>query len=427
MYIHVSLIVMSCYFILSVCLQMAALPNPHPQGRLANMGRSLDDNRLHNRAGGPSTHHQSPHQNNTLPPPAPQQQRTAPYSAVGVTDGNMAPQQPTRPPVGGTGGAFRPENTAAPRQSAMGGQYYNIPPSNYHPHLQRQDSPYSSLPAHGSGCFPPQPQPRPPAYAHDDSSALYSPGGDVVDKDSPPSSTVDQGPQQLDLQRRAHSQMLSMAGSGSAQRYPPPSQHFRPPSQQPPNSHIYHNIPIIPSNSGGQYMAGQRSSVGASGQPSPHVPRPPQPQHMPAMSRDNQYSTPVEESHRRRLSGKPPLEGYIKPQQASSHPIASQHLAVERPAGHYENSSSPSRPAGSSVHNPQHASVGPSPSTGDISKDITNVIEETASKVRAAERVGERGESEGIPYDPNLVCPKCKMKFREGEIQKYRRHVSSPH
>jgi len=30
-----------------------------------------------------------------------------------------------------------------------------------------------------------------------------------------------------------------------------------------------------------------------------------------------------------------------------------------------------------------------------------------------------------VPYDPNLICPKCHLKFRIGEIQKYRRHVKT--
>lgn len=93
-------------------------------------------------------------------------------------------------------------------------------------------------------------------------------------------------------------------------------------------------------------------------------------------------------------------------------------------AGRHGNSSSHSRPA---VHNPQPPFVSPSPSSGDILKHINNIIEEMASRVRAAEQVGEGEESEGIPYDPNLVCPKCKMKFCEGKIQKYRKHVTSPH
>ena len=28
-------------------------------------------------------------------------------------------------------------------------------------------------------------------------------------------------------------------------------------------------------------------------------------------------------------------------------------------------------------------------------------------------------------YEPNLICPKCNLKFRIGEIQKYRRHVAT--
>ena len=28
-----------------------------------------------------------------------------------------------------------------------------------------------------------------------------------------------------------------------------------------------------------------------------------------------------------------------------------------------------------------------------------------------------------VPFDPNLVCPLCMKHFREGEIQKYKKHV----
>ena len=75
----------------------------------------------------------------------------------------------------------------------------------------------------------------------------------------------------------------------------------------------------------------------------------------------------------------------------------------------------------------QHHPGSPTPNSGDISKGIDRVIEETVSKVREEEEVVEGDDGEGIPYDPNLVCPKCRMRFREGEIQKFRRHVSSTH
>lgn len=393
------------------------------------MGRSLDDDRLYNRAGGPHLY-----QNHTIPPHS-QHQRMAPNSAAGVKNYNLAPQ-PSRPPMGGTaGGVFRPETAASPRAGLVGGQY-NTPSSNYHPQLQRQDSPYSSLPSHGSGGFAPQPQLRPQMYARDDSSAHYHQAGDVVDKDSPPSSTVGQGPQQPGLQRRAHSQMLSMATSGGSQRYPPPpAQPSRPPTQgvqQPPNSPFYHNLPILPNSAGGDkshYPGGQRTPVNVTGQPNQQAPRPPHPPDMATIPRE--YSTPVEESRRRRQSGKPPLEGYVKPMQASSHPIASHNLAVRLPANHHGSRSSPTHtpshppthpPSHPPTHRPtgkppQHGTVSPSPSTGDISKDINTVIEETASKVRAAENVTEGENSQGIPLIPIWSAQSIRWDFVKGKYR----------
>ena len=32
------------------------------------------------------------------------------------------------------------------------------------------------------------------------------------------------------------------------------------------------------------------------------------------------------------------------------------------------------------------------------------------------------GQPIELPYDPNLVCPKCGRRFRRGEIQKFRKH-----
>ena len=32
-------------------------------------------------------------------------------------------------------------------------------------------------------------------------------------------------------------------------------------------------------------------------------------------------------------------------------------------------------------------------------------------------------ENPSLPYDPNLVCPKCGKRFHNGEIQKLRRHI----
>ena len=53
-----------------------------------------------------------------------------------------------------------------------------------------------------------------------------------------------------------------------------------------------------------------------------------------------------------------------------------------------------------------------------IDDDIHQAVEE----VQKEEDENEAFLSE-VPFDPNLVCPLCMKQFREGEIQKYRRHV----
>ena len=36
----------------------------------------------------------------------------------------------------------------------------------------------------------------------------------------------------------------------------------------------------------------------------------------------------------------------------------------------------------------------------------------------------EEEKDTSLPYDPNLVCPKCGKRYRVGEIQKLGRHVN---
>ena len=42
-------------------------------------------------------------------------------------------------------------------------------------------------------------------------------------------------------------------------------------------------------------------------------------------------------------------------------------------------------------------------------------------------RTPKNEESDERPFDPNLVCPKCKQQFRIGEIQEYKRHYKLCH
>lgn len=202
----------------------------------------------------------------------------------------------------------------------------------------------------------------------------------------------------------------------------PPHGTFQPP-------HDYYNLPIMPGNppNSGSQQRMQRSSLRAMGQPNTQSPRPPVIQSSASFPRYNQprqLSRPIEES-RGYPDRKPPLEGYVKPQQASLHPGAVSHLAVQTLPGVGESHPIPSR-SESARNAPKQGSVSPTPSTGDLAKGIDSVIEDTASRMKEVEQAGEE-EGEGIPYDPNLVCPKCRMRFREGEIQKFRRHVSSAH
>ena len=407
---------------------MPALPNPAMQAR-HGMGRSFDEEQLHHRSGGGSSRNYPP-SHETGPPPNSQHQRTAPYSALNQNPGMI---QQGRAAGGGGYYNVRPENlrTVAPTQG-MGTQPNKQP--NHPLQLQRQDSLYSSLPSSGLGAFGQQRA----VYAQDDTS-LYS-AGEPVDKDSPPNSNIGQTPQPQHFQsgpsRKAHSQMLSISNTGNAQRFPPP--HGRPPQQgtlQPLNNQLYGNLPLntghshntVPPNSGGQQRLSNSVRVGSQGQPGTSSARPSYPHDASSLMGNNQqseFSKPVEES-RRFASRKPQLGGYVKPQQASSHPVGGRHLAVDPLAGRAESHSSSDR-GESAANAPKQGPISPSPSTGDISKGIDTIIEQTASKMREDGQVGE-GEGEGIPYDPNLVCPKCRMRFREGEIQKFRRHVSSAH
>jgi hypothetical protein len=55
----------------------------------------------------------------------------------------------------------------------------------------------------------------------------------------------------------------------------------------------------------------------------------------------------------------------------------------------------------------------------EIHQQAAQVIQEVSGGRRAANTDPKR------PFDPNLVCPMCRRKFRIGEIQKYKKHVST--
>ena len=67
----------------------------------------------------------------------------------------------------------------------------------------------------------------------------------------------------------------------------------------------------------------------------------------------------------------------------------------------------------------------------NIYKDQTDRdIEKMAEEVRRRNRRPDTDEvifddeNSSLPYDPNLVCPKCGRQYRVGEIQKLKRHIN---
>ena len=60
---------------------------------------------------------------------------------------------------------------------------------------------------------------------------------------------------------------------------------------------------------------------------------------------------------------------------------------------------------------------------------IDDEIHEMAEEVRRMSRRPDTqevlfdDEDSSLPYDPNLVCPKCGRQYRVGEIQKLKRHM----
>ena len=59
-------------------------------------------------------------------------------------------------------------------------------------------------------------------------------------------------------------------------------------------------------------------------------------------------------------------------------------------------------------------------------KEIEEMAEQRRKEMQGpttAEVLFDDGDS-SLPYDPNLVCPKCGKQYRVGEIQKLRRHIN---
>ena len=58
-----------------------------------------------------------------------------------------------------------------------------------------------------------------------------------------------------------------------------------------------------------------------------------------------------------------------------------------------------------------------------IDQDIQYYAEEARQMTRSPPIDSDNEDNTSLPYDPNLVCPKCSKQYRIGQIQRFKRHV----
>ena len=58
-----------------------------------------------------------------------------------------------------------------------------------------------------------------------------------------------------------------------------------------------------------------------------------------------------------------------------------------------------------------------------VDQDIQYYAEEACQMTRPPNDTKELDVQDSLPYDPNLVCPKCGKQYRIGQIQRFKRHV----
>ena len=107
-----------------------------------------------------------------------------------------------------------------------------------------------------------------------------------------------------------------------------------------------------------------------------------------------------------------------RPQQGYTHtPDNGAHYS-STPDNMAHNSSTESR--ASNVTGP----IPENPILEGIDQDIQYFAEDVRRRTRPPDLdVVDIDENPSLPYDPNLVCPKCGKRYHIGEIQKFRRHV----
>ena len=92
--------------------------------------------------------------------------------------------------------------------------------------------------------------------------------------------------------------------------------------------------------------------------------------------------------------------------------------------GHQEQVySSATKESSSEQHESDNSDVAENPLIEGIDKDMLAAQDEVHKMYADPnDSVTDPEQSFEIPFDPNLICPKCGRQFRRGEIQKFRKH-----
>ena len=352
--------------------------------------------------------------------------------SAGFTRGSGGGIPSTRPPHihGGWGHSSNVAMAGPPRSQhnvspiTTGGYHDSIPrastrpdaPLGYHhqpqpPHLQKRlhhSSLHPGYPNASPSSLPPMPSISGEVntyhrHAQDDSGLYRERTPDFVEKDSPPSSNISsqssqppEASQQLLQYARGHRQPAGVtAGVGSGRQDALPTPFYPANSPRPQQTYLpQQREPSYPT---------PMSRVPVSHQPIPHA----QFDHRGTNTTSNLLDEP-------------------RSRHTPHAHTANLHYSVqETQQGPSPQVKYPPRMQGEALN-----TVTSQPNQGQESNQLEVGIEReiyavAKNVIKSDSEAPQTLADEDIPYDPNLICPKCKLNFRIGEIQKYRRHVKT--
>ena len=240
----------------------------------------------------------------------------------------------------------------------------------------------SGLTEHGYG----QKQPTHRGQPHDD-GAIHTPG-DLVERDSPPSSFVSNQPQMQRPRKPVSQQHYNTSdrfgGSDWNQR------------------HMQDTISNAPQADRQRLPGGYRYLPNSNVAPGPGAPL------------RNRHDAPPRQQNKYPTQETQPHPQALKP---SSSQVQPSHVHSKAPVGRQ-----------GSLTLPHHGSGQSGIGVGDSNTLLTGIdrdIYHVAKNVVQKDPLSSSSAQEDIPYDPNLTCPRCGQQYRLGQIQKFRRHVGT--